>query len=308
MQRTFSISLDNQYTDSLIAQLQPLEEVIGLSLQRDGSLKPPGDILTVQVLNTGAGEVLKRVAGTCPPTAFSITTSELASIINPAQEERVRRDIDEAIWEEMETGLRYNGRVTTNFLSLMALGGAISAVGLVSEPGPQAVAFVAASIIAPGFEPLAKVPLGLVLQNYRTVFLGLRSSLIGYTVVVLGPVFTFLLLQWLGVTNAGEFISNPEVDAVAHPTGKNLTISLCGTLAGCVIVAAYRRSVIAGALIAIVAITTTAMIGLSLACRRLDLAGQGLQRLGIDVVLIVVSGIIVFGTKQWLFRRRKPLV
>lgn len=308
MQRTFTITLDTHYTSLLIDQLQPLDEVMGLSLQRGGSLKPPGDVLTVQVLNVGAGEVLKRIAKTCPPATYSIATSELASLIVPAQEERVRRDIDEAIWEEIETGLRYNSRPTVNFLALMALGGAISAVGLVAEPGPQAVAFVAASVIAPGFEPLAKVPLGLVLKNYRTVLLGLRSSLIGYTVIVLGAALTFLLLQWLGVTNVNEFISNPEVKAIVAPTGKNFTISVCGTLAGCVIVAAYRRSVIAGALIAIVTITSTAMIGVALACGRLDLAGQGLERVGIDIGLIVASGIVVFGAKQWLLRQRKPLV
>lgn len=236
-----------------------------------------------------------------------MATSELASLVNPAREDRIRKDIDAAIWEEVETGLRYNGRVTGNFLALMALGGAIAAVGMVSEPVPQGLAFVAASIIAPGFEPLAKVPLGLVLRKPQTVLLGLRSSLIGYSVVILGALATFLALQWLGVTNADEFVKNPEVEAIVNPTGKNFTVSLCGTLAGCVIVAAYRRSVIAGALIAIVTITASAMVGVSLACGRLELAGRGLERLGIDVALIIASGLVVFGTKQF-FRQRKPLV
>ncbi len=308
MQRTFTISLAAPYTNPLIDQLQPLEEVIGLSLQRGGSLKPPGDVITLHVLNTGADEVLRRIAQTCPPSQYAIATSELASLINPEQEQRVRLDVDEAIWEEMETGLRHQGRLTGNFISLMALGGAISAVGMVSEPVPQALAFVAASVIAPGFEPLAKVPLGLVLKNYRTVLLGMRSSLIGYGVVMLGAALTFVILQWLGSTNVSEFIHNPEVEAIIDPTGKNITISLCGTLAGCIIVAAHRRSVIAGALIAMIVITAMAMIGLSLACGRWDLAWHGLQRVGIDVGLIILSGVVVFGAKQWLIRRRKPLV
>ena len=308
MQRTFTISLAAQYTDSLIQQLQPLEEVIGLALQRGSSLKPPGDIITLQVLNTGADEVLRRIDQVCPPNHYAIATSELASLINPAQEKRIRYDVDEAIWEEMETGLRYQGRLTGNFVSLMALGGAISAVGLVSEPVPQAVAFVAASIIAPGFEPLAKVPLGLVLKNYQTALFGLRSSLIGYGIVIAGAAITFLVLQWMGITNASEFIKNPEVEAIINPTGKNITVSLCGTVAGCITVAAYRRSVIAGALIAMIVITAMAMIGVSLACGRWDYAKHGLERAGIDVGLIILSGVIVFGAKQWLLRQRKPLV
>jgi hypothetical protein len=95
---------------------------------------------------------------------------------------------------------------------------------------------------------------------------------------------------------------------IVAPTGKNITVSLCGTLAGSIIVAAYRRSVIAGALIAMVVITAMAMVGISLICGRWDLAWHGLERVGIDVGLIIVSGIVVFGLKQWLIRRRKPLV
>ncbi|MFD1143441.1 DUF389 domain-containing protein [Larkinella insperata] len=308
MQRTFTISLTPAYTDPLIHQLRPLDEVIALSLQRGSSVKPSGDVLTVQVLNAGADEVLRRIERVCPPNHYAIASAELTSMINPAKHEQIRLDVDEAIWEEMESGLRYHGRLTGNFIALMALGGGISAVGLVSEPGPQTLAFVAASIIAPGFEPLAKVPLGLILKNYQTVSFGLRSSLIGYGLVCLGAILTFLVLQWLGVTNVDEFTSNSEVDAIANPTGKNITVSLGGTLAGCIIVAAYRRSVIAGALIAMVVITAMAMVGVSLACGRLDLAWHGLQRTGIDVGLIILTGTLVFGCKQWFLRRRKPLV
>ncbi|GAB3334877.1 hypothetical protein GCM10027299_43420 [Larkinella ripae] len=308
MQRTFTISLTPAYTDSLIQQLQSLDEVITLTLHRGGSVKPPGDVLTVHVLNTGADEVLRRVEHVCPIGHYAIATAELASLIDPKHHERIRLDVDEAIWEEMETGLRYQGRLTGNFLSLMALGGGISAVGLVSEPGPQTLAFVAASIVAPGFEPLVKVPLGLILKNYQAALFGLRSSLIGYGFVGLGAVLTFLILQGLGVTNADEFLKNPEMEAIANPTGKNITVSLGGTLAGCIIVAAYRRSVIAGALIAMVVITAMAMVGVSLACGRLDLAWSGLQRVGIDVGLIFLAGILVFEAKQWLMRRRQPLV
>ncbi|MGV3561622.1 DUF389 domain-containing protein [Larkinella arboricola] len=308
MQRTFTVSLTPAYTDPLIHQLQSIDEVISLSLHRGGSVKPTGDTMTIHVLNSGADEVLRRIEHVCPPNHYAIATAELASMINPEKHEQIRLDVDEAIWEEMESGLRYQGRLTGNFITLMALGGVISAVGLVSEPGPQTLAFVAASIIAPGFEPLAKVPLGIILNNRQTALFGLRSSLIGYGLVSLGALLTFLILQWLGVTNVDEFTHNPEVEAISNPTGKHITVSFGGTLAGCIIVAAYRRSVIAGALIAMVVITAMAMVGVSLACGRLDLAWDGLQRVGIDVGLIVLTGMVVFGAKQWLMRRRKPLV
>lgn len=80
---------------------------------------------------------LKFVRAASEKHEVSITTSEAASFIDPKNSEKIEDDVDEAIWEEMETGLRHQGRITWNFVFLMALGGAICAVGLVSEPAPQ---------------------------------------------------------------------------------------------------------------------------------------------------------------------------
>jgi hypothetical protein len=37
----------------------------------------------------------------------SVSTAELTSIIDPEQERKVANDIDEALWEEVETDLRH---------------------------------------------------------------------------------------------------------------------------------------------------------------------------------------------------------
>lgn len=308
MQRTVEIATPSDRTDQLISQLEPLDDVIGLSVQWGGSIKPVGDVIIVHALNKGIDEVLRQVADTCRGANYSIATAEQASLIDQKQDATIEQDIDEAIWEEMETGLRHQSRVTVNYMTLMAIGGAIATVGLVSEPGPQAVAFVAASVIAPGFEPIAKVPLGLVLRNLHTVWRGTRSALIGYAVLVLAAALTFVLLRWLGATGEMEFVSNPEVGSLSHPTAKEMTVSFCGTLAGAVIIASYRRSIIAGALIAMVIIQSATMIGVSVVCGRWDLALEGAERFGLDIVFVFVSCFVVFTLKQALVHKRKPIV
>src|SRR5215203_7531760 len=105
----------------------------------------------------------------------SVSTGELTSIVDPEHERKVANDVDEALWEEAETGLRHQGRTTSNFLTLMGMGGAIAATGFMVEATPQTIAFVSASIIAPGFEPLAKIPVGLALRRWSVVGRGLWS-------------------------------------------------------------------------------------------------------------------------------------
>ncbi|MBX0292802.1 DUF389 domain-containing protein [Hymenobacter sp. HSC-4F20] len=308
MHRSLALSVPATVTSDLCQQLLPLEDVIGLSVQPGASLKPPGDVITVHVLNRGADEVLRRAQAAVPePEALSVATAELSSIIAPADGERIMNDKDEAIWEEVEAGLRHQGRPTPNYAALMALGGVIAAVGLVSEPVPQAVAFIASSIISPGFEPIASIPMGTVLRRWHVVGRGLRSVLIGYALFMLTAGLTMLWLVGAGEASASALAANPEVKNIANPSLKEFLLSACGAAAGIVIIAAYRRSVIAGALIALILMPAAALVGCGIAVGQSHLAMEGLTRFLIDVGFVLVLGLLIFYIKQRAVHQRKPL-
>lgn len=308
MHRTIIISLPSADSKALCDELVRLETVVGVSLSKNASIKPLGDVITVDVLNKGADDVLKFARAASEKHELSITTHEVASFIDPKKADIVDRDVDEAIWEEMETGLRHQGRVTWNFTFLMALGGAICAVGLMSEPAPQAIAFAASGIIAPGFEPLAKIPLGIVLGRWNVSKRGLIASILGYAVLILSAaIVSFVLLQ-TGSVETQELLKNPEIKHLAEPTLKEFVVSGAGALAGMIIVSAFRRSVIAGALIALIVIPAAASIGAGIATGERQIIYNGLERLGVDILFIVAAGLIVFWLKQTLVHRRQPLI
>ena len=76
----------------------------------------------------------------------------------------------------------------------MALGGAIAAAGFLFDPVPEAVAMVGAAIIAPGFEPIAKLAQAIVLKRPRVVLHALRSVVIGYSILAASAAaLTFLV-------------------------------------------------------------------------------------------------------------------
>jgi hypothetical protein len=208
----------------------------------------------------------------------------------------------------METGLRHQGRVTPNYVALMALGGIIAAVGLASEPVPQAIAFIASGIISPGFEPLAKIPLGIVLGRWNVVGRGLFSAVVGYAVLILASAVTMYILLASHSVEVAELVGNPEVKNLASPKLKEMLVSGAASVAGMVMIAAYRRSVIAGPLVALVIIPAAALMGAGLAARRPELLFEGLERLALDVLLIVAAGLLVFFVKQLFVHRRRPIV
>ena len=133
MHRTIEISTPASYTDKLLSNLEDLEQVISLNVVRGGAVKPPGDVLTVHVLNYGADEVMRLADAGREHGHISVSTGELTSIVDPEHERKVANDVDEALWEEAETGLRHQSRITANYLTLMALGGVVGGIGLMME-------------------------------------------------------------------------------------------------------------------------------------------------------------------------------
>jgi hypothetical protein len=70
----------------------------------------------------------------------------------------------------------------------------------------------------------------------------------------------------------------------------------------------YRRYLIPGALVALMIIEAAAMIGVALAAGQPALMYEGLERFGLDVLLIVAGGMLVVLLKQTIFHRRAPIV
>lgn len=305
MHRTIEITLSPSDSDALVNRLRTLTGVVGLAHHRGASVLPPGDLISVHALNSATDDVLRLVAASS--TNASVVTAEVASISDPAHQHAIDRDIDEAIWEEIETGLRHQGRLGTNYLALMALGGVIGAAGALAEPAVAAVAYVASAIIAPGFEPLAKMPLGAVLRRAEVFKAGLISTVVGYGALIASALFTCLLLAAVGAIDLDTFLTGDALKHTIEPDAFVLSIAAAGAVAGVIIQAAYRNSVIAGALVALRLIEIAAVIGIALAFGQFDLAWQGTLRLGIDIAFVFVAGFVVFGLKQLFVHRRPPL-
>ena len=309
MHRTIEIAAGAGASASLVAALERQEHVVGLRVHRGASVVPPGDVVVAHVLNRGADAVMRAVAEAERHGPVSVATAELASLTDPPKQDAIERDVDEALWEEMETGLRHQGRVTANFLALMALGGAVAAAALAAEdPARRAIATVAAAVLAPGYEPIAKVALGLALRKRAVLAAGLVSTAAGYAALVAGAAAAFALLRLMGAASAVDGLpGSAAVHELSHPTALSYLVSACGAAAGMVVLSAYRRSVIAGPLMAMVLVEAAALVGAAPIAGRPELALDGLQRLAVDAALVVAVGAAVVAAKQAFVHRRPPL-
>jgi hypothetical protein len=310
MHRRITIQGDGQAVSALAAELAPLEGVIGLSHHRQGSLKPAGDVLQVDVLNRYADEVLRRLrpAQDNPQRPVIVVIAQSSAMVDRRRTDLIEHDADEALWEEMESDLRNHGRVSTNYVLLMALGGLVAASGFMLDSVSQAIAFVGASIIAPGFEPVAKLTQGLVLRAPRVCWQAVLSIFVGYA-VLFGAALA--MIAGLGLLHPGHphhaIMELPVLKVFTGFEAAPLAITAAAAIAGMIMVVSLRDLYVVGPLMVLVMVPGMALAGAGTAIGEPAVALRALARVGLDVLLIVVLGGGVFFWKQKAFHRRRPL-
>jgi hypothetical protein len=309
MHHSIEIPAPMDATDGLLAELERLDGVITLNVLRGASVKPPGDVITVHALNRAVDAVLAATdTARRNGSVISVSTSELRSILDVESSREIDDDNDEAPWEEMERGLRHHGRLNMNYLGLMGLGGVIAVAGLVSPATPQALALASAGIIAPAFEPAAKLTLGLLRRRAYVIRRALIATVGGYSIMVLSGAVSYLLLQWLGAVDRGSLVSSEAVKTVVDPTAADWVLSGGGAIAGLLIISAFRDTMIPGPLIALALVPATALIGAALAAGEFVMAAEALRRLAVDMMLVIVlGGAIVVGKQHLVHGNRRPM-
>lgn len=307
MHRTIEASVPKECTPAITKALLDNPHVIHLSVHHASSLRPVGDTLQIHVLNRGSDDVLRIIGKETDGKEFSIATSEVASLSHHSKQKDINHDVDEAIWEEMETGLRHNGRVTTNYLILMFIGGVIASVGFISEIHDLVIAFVAASIIAPGMEPLAKIPLGIALKKWDVMWTGIKATVYGYFTLVAAAFLTFVVLVNFGLATEEDFTHNQATAGMLHLRLKDIILSLAAATASIIMYLSYRTNVIAGPLIVLIIIPAAAAMGISLYIQNWDFFANFSKRFLLDVATIIIVGIVCILIKQKFVHKREPL-
>jgi hypothetical protein len=294
----------------LADEILPLDGIVGLAYDAGGSLKPRGDVLQVEVLNSFVDEVLRRARPAIDDerSELVVVIAQSTALLDRARSHLIEKDADEIIWEEMEADLRNHGRISWNYAILMTLGGIVATVGFLQETVSQAIAFVGAAIIAPAFEPVAKLAQGIALRQLKVCRRAVASIAVGYAVACAAAFVTAVALSWGDGGRLQEVLrGQPVLPDLIRFHAPPLLMSAAAAIAGIVMIVSLRDLYVVGPLMVLVLLPNVTLIGAGLALRDGGLALDALRRLGVDLLMIVVLGGAVFSWKQRGFHRRRPL-
>ena len=305
MARSIQATLPADRTDAALERLDALGGVVGLSLQRGASLRPPGDVLTVLATNDAAGAVCDTLAehGAASASGLLVPSEPTALVAHPHRH-AIEREANEGTWEETQDFLRGESNLDQNFLALLALSGAICGVGLWTN---AMVLVIAAQVIAPHFEPYLRVACGLVVGPRRFAWAGLRSLLAGYVALLGGAALSWWTLVAADGSRPPALSLRPLASYWATTDVTTLLVAALAGAAGAFVVATRRSSWLVGCMIAVALLPSATLVGMALASGESALAGPAAVRWATDSACILLAGGLAFAAKRLFGQRRRPL-
>lgn len=306
MARSVQIAVSPKMADSVLSQLDDIDGILGTARQHNASLSPPGDIVTIQTTNDAVRIVLDQLSELGVPAEGTIHTSELNSIICPTHQKLVDDESNETVWEEMAVMLRQETNIDSNYIALTFLAGAIAAVGLWAD---KIHVVIGAMVIAPAFEPLLRIPFGLISGPGRMASNGLRSSIAGYFTMLCGGAITLLVLRATdpGATGGSDLEARTWVQYWSSFTPPGVIASFLGAAAGAFVVSGLRSVLTTGVMITLSLVPSITLVGMAMANGNMSLAADAFARWGVDVALVLLMSAVVLGLKQKLLHRRRSL-
>jgi hypothetical protein len=309
MPRIVEVTLPSKQTSGLLAQLKDITEIVSVRLEKEISVQPPGDVVTISITNNSLPSLLGLLdkMGITGSSGASITTSRPLSVISSSSAQLVRTDSSYTIWEELDQELNKESNMSLPTMAVMAMAGIIATSGLMTN---ALHLVIGAMVIAPGFEPISRAALGMATRSPSWKS-GLSDTAKGYVAIVAGAMLATVVLRFWGYSPAntqGTYL--PEGALLSYWTSISLTSVLVSTIAataGAILILQERSVLTAGVMIALALIPAAAIVGIGIATVNLSLVIAGLLRFSVDVFLVAVMSGAVFLLKfQFIEKRRMP--
>lgn len=310
MPRRIEIAVPEGDGEGLASALGQTHGIIGLQVQHGASRLPKGDVVAALVTNDELAAFMRLLAereiGMNDATSYS--TSEPVSVVSRSLAGDIVRDSSEASWEEMELVIGKNSNMMANALTVMAVSGALAAIGIATN---ALHIVVGAMLIAPGFQPIVRISLGLASQSGAWLR-GVEDTLKAYGALVVGAAVTTVFLRATGTSPLGDETSYlPAGTLISYwinVNGTSVAIAVVASAAGTILVATDKAVLTAGVMVALALVPGATIFAMALAMGEWQLALQGLLRWLVEGMVLLAASAVVLGWKRWSVHRRRMMI
>lgn len=187
--------------------------------------------------------------------------------------------------------LRPDVAISPYHMTLMALAGILAAVGLLTNSVPV---LIGAMLIAPAYAPLALLPIALVLGRWRLALHSLEVALVGLAIAVALATLTTAFVNALEIIPVeANLVERDLLEERVRPGWYSMAAALAAGSAGMLAEIRNKTDTLIGTVASVALVPAGGAAGIAFLSGDAARAVGGLILLGINVILIVVTGMIV---------------
>ena len=197
------------------------------------------------------------------------------------------KHVDETTLRDLQDRLEENGKLSSNFLFLLAGSTMIATFGLFQN-SPAVI--IGAMIIAPLMRPLVCMSLATITADTKQIFKALLTLTVGTIVGMAISTCMALFLRALELT--------PEIIGRTHPTLLDLGVALAAGAVGAYCQTNAKLSdTLAGVAIAVALVPPLSVVGIGLAFGSTEVSSGAALLYATNLVGITIAGALVFLVK-----------
>lgn len=176
-------------------------------------------------------------------------------------------------------------------MTLMGLSGVLASVALLTDSVPV---LIGAMLVAPAFPPLALLALALVLGRWAMARHAFLVAVAGLGTAVVLAMFTTWFMNVAGIIpEFANLVRQDLLEERVRPGWYSMTVALAAGMAGMLASIRNQLDAVMGTIAAVALVPAGGAAGISMIAGDADRALGGLMLLGINVVLIVATGMMV---------------
>ncbi|MGH7448876.1 MAG: DUF389 domain-containing protein [Longimicrobiales bacterium] len=187
--------------------------------------------------------------------------------------------------------LQRNSAISSYNLTLMGLSGILVSVALLTDSVPV---LIGAMLVAPAFPPLALLALTLVLGRWATARYALVAAMTGLAAAVVMAMLTTWFLNVAGIIpEYANLVRHQLLEERVRPGWYSMAVALAAGIAGMLAEIRNRMDALIGTVASVALVPAGGAAAIAFIAGDPGRALGGMVLLGINVVLIVATGMMV---------------
>lgn len=292
--------------DHAVRTLEEMPAVSAITRSRGASLKPPGDIVTVDVAREGANEVIDLLEDLRVPDVGTIHISTPQSWLSKAAHEAEKlapgASADAVVWPDLVLKSYDDSELNLIYASFITLATTIAAIAIIVD---SQILVVGAMVLGPDFGPIAALGVGLVRKRWRLMWLAIRTLVLGFVLAIALTAAAALLARRLGWIDQLDLTpaARPATAFIYTPDKWTFIVAVIAAAAGVLSLTSERVGGLSGVFISVTTIPAAGNIALGLVLRDRSEVMGSLVQLGLNVSGMIIAGGLTLWIQQVVWAR-----